>query len=102
MEMRQKGLLFSLDGILSLVLVIILAGAIVQQISFEEKGNAFEGLHDRAFDRAIVDNYRGVASAETIGAAAEFGECAVVYYLDPDNAVDTRAQALAQSFCEET
>ena len=99
--MRQKGLLFSLDGVLSLILVIILAGAIVQQASLEEKGGAFESLNDKAFDRAMLGMYNGTASAQAINAAAEFGECVVLYYLDPDNALDAPAVRTAQSFCEE-
>ena len=100
--MRQKGLLFSLDGLLSLILVIVLAGAIVQQASMDEKGSAFEGLNDKAYDRAMVGMYRNVISAETIDADAEFGKCAVVYrYNLLANPLDAPAVPAVQSFCEE-
>ncbi len=100
--MKQQGLLFSLDGLLSLILVIVLAGVIAQQgLATEEKSGAFEGLNDKAFDRAMVDMYREAPSAEAINASAEFGKCVEVYYLEPDNALNVRATHIVQSFCEE-
>lgn len=103
MEIGQDGLMFSIDSLIALTIVIVLAGAIVQQeLSLEEKGTTFEAMHDKAFDRAVLGMYSETGSVETISAGSELGKCIRVYYLDPDNDLGTRAVPSPQSFCEET
>jgi len=101
--MRQTGVLFSLDGLLCIIMVIVMAGAIVQQgLATEEKSGAFAGLNDKAFDRAMTDMYRNIASAQTLGGTAEFGKCVEIYYYNlVGNPLNAPAVATAQSFCEE-
>lgn len=103
----NRGIIFSTDAALALIVVIILAAWITVQFNAaEEKGAVFESLHNKALDWAITEFYRGgttvpaTPGVSVISDTAEFGECAVFYTLDPDNGPG-RAAPVKQTFCEE-
>jgi len=102
----RKGILFSIDAVLALIVVIILASWIMVQFNAaEEKGSAFENLQNKALDRAVMEFYSGGTANESIG-DVEFGKCAVFYTIVPDygdsegDGVD-RVSPTEQIFCEE-
>ena len=101
-EDMNRGMLFTMDAVLALIAVIVLAAYLPQQFSTSEsKETVIESLNQKAVDRAIIDFYSGTTSNESITANAEFGKCAVVYTLDPNNDLGTTAAPQPQTFCEE-
>jgi len=99
----NRGIIFSLDAVLALILVMILAATIAQNyVATSEIGNSLESVHARVADRAVIDFYSGQTSSEEISSLAEFGECVVIYTIDPEkNGLTGRATPDKQVFCEE-
>jgi len=97
----RKGIVFSIDAALALVIVIMLALWIPQQLySAEEHGNAFEKLEKGAFDRAVKSFYGRAAGGETIPPEAELGSCRVYYTIGPGNNLGSRDNPQKRQFCE--
>jgi len=101
----RKGIIFSLDATLALIIIIILAAVFVQQYqAVYEKGSASETLHVAVLDKAIIGLYNGIEGGtdETISNEAEFGECMAVYDLYPDDSdLSNRSKPIKRIFCEE-
>ena len=97
----KKGIIFSVDALLALLLVIVLASAIVQHNLPEENAGINAKLKEEAYGRAFLGLYANTASSEGIGSNAKFGECVNFYYIEPDNALNAQAMPLEQKFCEE-
>ncbi|MCX6799070.1 MAG: hypothetical protein NTW59_03180 [Candidatus Diapherotrites archaeon] len=102
----NRGFVFSMDAALALVAVIIVLGTAAQQYSpADESGGVSEQLQQKAYDRAVTGNYaRNLASTpgvtETIGQNADFGECTVLYTLNP-NSPGGQSAVQKNTFCEE-
>jgi len=97
----NKGIIFSMDAALALVVVILLAASLpYHYYAGEEQGSAFEKLQDKARDRAIVGFYKGLEGQETISNEAKIGKCVAVYTIDPNNDLGQRDED-TKSFCEE-
>lgn len=99
----NKGFLFTFDAALALILVIILAAALAaQQNALPEKGGISSSLRQRAEDEAIVGFYLNQASTSAELTGQEYGECAIIYDLDPNNTLGVRADPDNESykFCE--
>ena len=98
----NKGILFSMDAALALIAVILLVAWLPQQFSAAGgKADSLESLNQQAVDKAMTAFYSGGTASENIGGTAEFGKCVVVYTLNPDNSLATRATPQPQTFCEE-
>lgn len=98
----NRGILFSMDAVLALIVVILLVAWLPQQFNaVEEYGGASENLHYKALDNAIKGLYKNLPSSPPISPSAKVAKCAVVYTLNPNNSLGTRASPEAQSFCEE-
>jgi len=98
----NKGMIFSTDAALALITVIILAAWLPQQLNAaEEKGGAFENLHDQALDRAVMGFYEELdgdspADYENV----DFARCVAVYTIDSKlNDLGTRDNPDIESFC---
>lgn len=101
----RKGIVFSADAILALIVVMALASAVAIQFGMvSEIENVSIYLEQKAADRAVVGLYTGTLSNESIGPSAKFGSCAVAYALDPNNPLDARAQPEGDGhiFCEDS
>ena len=98
----KKGIIFSVDAILALILVILLASWLPLQIyAGNEYGGGFESLARKAEARAILAMYNGSSSGETIASGKELGKCGVYYTIEKNNVLGTRDQPDKESFCEE-
>jgi len=102
-ESVRKGFIFSFDAIVALVLVMVLAGTVVtQQQALEDKGWAYESLHDKVTDRALIAMYQGTPNNEAIGGEAEFGECYKIFILDPESGgLNGPSVSQESTFCED-
>ena len=98
----RKGIIFTADAVLALILVILLASWLPQQIyAGEEYGGGFESLAARAGDKAIMGMYNRENGNEVISSGAKLGKCAVYYTIRSNNDL-TRPDGLdKESFCEE-
>jgi hypothetical protein len=104
----KHGFLFTMDAVLALILVIILAAALAtQQNALPEKGGISSSLRQRAEDEAIVRFYLNQASEECPAfSTIEYCECAIIYTLNPNNTLGVQALPEPPSnppkkFCEE-
>ena len=98
----RKGIIFTADAVLALILVILLASWLPQQIyAGEEYGGGFESLAARAGDKAIMGMYNGQIGNGIISSGAKLGKCAVYYTLRPNNNLAGRDSPIKESFCEE-
>ena len=98
----RRGIIFTTDAILALIVVMILLAMIPMQAGSGES-KVFENLNDRARDEAITSFYNGAAGINpSIDATSRFGKCAIYYSLNPDLELGTRAQPQKNIFCEET
>jgi hypothetical protein len=105
----KKGFLFTLDAALALILVIILAAALAtQQNALPEKGGISSSLRQQAEDAAIIGFYLNqTGETPPITFSGEYGECTIIYTLDPNNALGTQALPKPPDnppkiFCEKT
>lgn len=102
-EDMKKGFLFTMDAVLALILVMILAAALAtQQNALPEKGNVSGALRAQVDDRAAVELYLLYLnhSSESPPVEKEYYECATIYNLDPNNALGTQATLEQKTFCE--
>ena len=99
----NKGMIFSVDAVLALIMVIILAGWLAQQsTTTEENSNVFEEVQMQALDKAAIALYNGIGGAdETIDFGTEMGKCFIVYDLDPNNDLGTMATPNKKQVCAE-
>lgn len=94
-----RGMIFSTDAALALITVIILAAWLPQQLNAgEEKGGAFENLHDQALDRAVMGFYDGLSGDSPDFDDSEFVKCVEVHTIDPNNNLGTR-DLDSENFC---
>jgi len=98
----RKGIVFTMDGTLALIIVVIAIAAIpaVMQ-SEEEKGNPMQVLGSIAVDKANIDYYTGHPDNVGISEDAEFGQCAVYYTIEPNNSLLTRAEPQEAKACKD-
>lgn len=97
----RKGMIFTTDAILALMIVMILLAMIPMQAGNSES-SVFENLNDKARDEAITSFYEeGAGDVVGISEDAAFGKCAIYYGLDPNNGLEVQAQPQKNIFCEE-
>lgn len=97
----KKGIIFTTDAILALIVVMIFLAYMPVQAS-QGENRAFGNLGGQARDQAITSFYKGTASGNTsIEATSRIGKCAVYYGLDPNNPLGVQAIPQKNSFCEE-
>ena len=100
--MTGKGIIFSIDAILALLIVVILAGWMAQHsLNAVESASTFENVKRNALDEAIISSYSRIPGIISISPAAEQGKCATVYSLDPNNDLGERSVAAARQVCTE-
>jgi len=98
----RKGILFSVDAMLALIVVIMFLALVPQQFDTEnQRSSALRSLGSQAHDRAVVGFYKGTSGNESVDIDAELGKCEVYYRLDPDNGLGSRARAVPKQFCED-
>jgi len=99
----SRGMIFSVDAVLALIMVVILAGWLAQQsTTAEESSNAFEAVQMQALDEAAIALYSGIGGAgETINFGTEMGKCFIVYGLNPDNELGVQATPIKKQVCAE-
>lgn len=97
----RKGIIFTTDAVLALIVVMILLAMIPMQAGNSES-KVFQNLNDKARDEAIAASYKGTTGSNTsIDATSSFGKCAVYYSLNPNLELGTQAQPQKNIFCEE-
>ena len=95
-----RGMIFSTDAALALITVIILVAWLPQQLNAgEEKGGAFENLHDQALDRAVMGFYDGLSGDSPDFENFEFVRCVEFHTIDSDNILGTRDSPDTENFC---
>ena len=96
----RKGILFSMDAMLALIVVIIFIAWAPHQIkAMEEQGSAFENLHDQALDKAIIGYYEG-SSGTVLTGTEDVYKCIPAYNLNQNNNLGVRADPVPENFCE--
>ena len=100
----KRGIIFSMDASLALIAVVVLAASLpIQFNAMEEKGSAYESLHEQAMDKAIAGFYLDQPGETPNFSGKEFGKCTVVYTLleDPtSNNLNGPDIPLEKVFCE--
>ena len=101
-ERMKQGFLFTLDAVLALILVILLAAALaMQQNALPEKGGISSSLRQKAEDKAIVGFYLNQANEDCSDfSTIEYCECAIIYTLNPNNDAG-RATSNLKTVCRE-
>ncbi len=101
----KKGFLFTMDAVLALILVIVLAVALAaQQNALPEKGDISSSLRQQAEDQAITGFYLNQLGESHNFSGKEYGECVTVYelLLDPKaNDLRSRETLTPKVFCED-
>jgi hypothetical protein len=98
----KKGMIFTIDAVLALIVVIILLAMVPMQAMDNGGGKVSRNLGGRARDSAITAYYRGETASQSISQQATFGKCAVYYALDPNASDLEEASAPEENvFCEE-
>jgi len=95
----NKGIVFSTDAVVALIVVMSLAAWLPHQLSAaEEQGNAFDNLQQQSLDRAIMGFYKGLAGEEPDFKSSDFIKCTKVYSIGPNNNLGTR-DLQSKQFC---
>ena len=96
----KKGIMFSMDAALALIIVIIFVAWAPQQINaIEEQGSAFENMQIQALDKAIIGYYEGNPGT-VLNGSEEVYQCIPAYNLNPNNNLGERANPVPEEFCE--